>query len=428
MTTGNESNPKLSLSTRTYSRALDCIQCGLCLPGCPTYTQSGLETDSPRGRIRLIKAAADGRIELADPAAQHLDLCLDCRSCETACPSGVVYHELIEAARVHLDAGRPRRWSDQIVEWFFYRVFAFPKRLRAALFPVRLLQRVGLWRAALWLGEKLLPDRLAKMAQMLPKQGMLWPRSPAQRHAPQGAHQMTVGYFTGCIGSVIQPRVQRCTIELLQYLGCEVVAPRTQCCCGAIHHHGGRLDPARAMARQNIDAFEGLDAVVTDIAGCGAMLKEYARLLDDDDRALRFAERVCDISQLLETLRLPIPKHPVAMHATYHDACHLVHGQGITAAPRRLLRMIDGLKLMEMCESDICCGSAGTYNLTQPDMSRKLAERKLAHIRETGCGVCITANVGCAMQIESVARQAKMKLQVLHPVELLHRAYLGSHD
>lgn len=423
-------NPTLQLEPRTYARALDCIQCGLCLPSCPTYTQSGLETDSPRGRIRLIKAAADGRIELADPAAHHLDLCLDCRACETACPSGVVYHELIESARVHLDSKRPKRWSDRLAEWFFYRVFPKPSRLRWALLPARLLQQLALWPATLWLARRLLPDRLAKMAQMLPRRGAVWPHPPAERHAPQGPRRMRVAYFTGCIGSVVQPHIQRCTIELLRYFGCEVVVPRKQVCCGAIHHHGGRMTEAAELARRNIEAFTGYDAVVSDIAGCGAMLKEYARLIGSDGgwaaRAEDFALRVRDVSELLGSMELPIPRQPVPMRATYHDACHLAHGQGITDQPRRLLRMIEGLELVELRESDICCGAAGTYNLTQPDMSRDLAERKLAHIRATGCAVCITANVGCAMQIESFAREAGMNLRVLHPVELLHRAYVES--
>ncbi|MEX0746149.1 MAG: heterodisulfide reductase-related iron-sulfur binding cluster [Phycisphaeraceae bacterium] len=430
--------PALALDPRTYGRAVDCVHCGLCLPACPTYAENGLEADSPRGRIALMKALADGRIEPTESVTKHLDLCLDCRACETACPSGVVYHELIEETRERLPRPNKPKLADRLAQWMFRHVLTYPARLKLSLLPARLLQRVGLWdaltRSPL---ARLLPAPLAKMQQMLPADGPVWESRLAAHYpstATDGRATKRVALLAGCVGSVLFQQVNRQTIALLQRAGCDVFVPRAQGCCGAIHHHGGAVEAARRMARANIDAMldvdgQPMDAVVNNAAGCGAMLKEYDHLLRDDDdyrdKAKTFVAKVRDITELLVELDSPPPEHAVNRTAAYHDACHLAHGQGVVAPPRRLLGSIPGLKLVPLPESTMCCGAAGTYNLTQPEMARQLAERKLAHLRTTGAELCVTGNVGCAMQIAGEARRVGQPLEVVHPVTLLHEACFG---
>ncbi|MBI1337163.1 MAG: 4Fe-4S dicluster domain-containing protein [Phycisphaera sp.] len=427
----------LGLDERVYGRALDCVHCGLCLPACPTYTQNGLETDSPRGRIHLIKGLADGRVELTDAVHKHLDLCLDCRACETACPSGVVYHELIEEARTQLAPLRKGSLSQRLIEAFIHHVFPYPVRLKLVLLPAIALQRIGLWkpltRSFL---TRFLPAQLVKMQRMLPDRRLPWWEKPITgTNQPKEKH-MSVALLTGCVGSVLYQDVNRQAVELLTHLGCEVRSPVEQTCCGAIHHHAAAPTKARSLARQNIDALlpgddprDWPDWVVTNIAGCGAMLHEYDHLLRDDekyrDKAAAFALRVRDVTEVLVTLAPPPPGHEVNLTVTYHDACHLAHARKVTAAPRRVLSWVKGLNVITLPESDTCCGAAGTYNLSQPEMATQLAERKLAHIRSTEAEACVTGNVGCAMQIESEAHHAGLDLKLLHPVTILHRAYLG---
>jgi glycolate oxidase iron-sulfur subunit len=428
-----------------YVRATDCVHCGLCLPACPTYTQNKLETDSPRGRIHLMKGLADGRIDPTDAVVGHLDLCLDCRACETACPSGVVYHELLEETRRQLNTRRRRGLVDRLMRVIFFHLFPRPTRLKIALLPARVLQKLRLWRPVTRLIDPLLPTQLRKMRQMLPDDGPLWERTLATFHpardepATSDSHngtRMTVGFFAGCVGSVMFQDVNRKAIDLLTHLGCDVVVPRGQVCCGAIHHHGGDVEHARALAAANLKAFAAgpdgrpVDCVVTAIAGCGAALREYDHLLRDHAdhaAATDFTARVRDISELLAMLlaQRGSPPHAVERTVTYNDACHLLHAQGVSDPPRQVLAAIRGLKVATLTESDICCGAAGTYNLSQPAMATDLAERKLRHIQATGATTCVTGNVGCAMQITSEARRLGMELTVLHPVDLLHEAYFG---
>lgn len=428
----------LDLDKRTYDRSLDCVHCGLCLPACPTYTQTGLEADSPRGRIQLMKGLADGRIDATASVVEHLDLCLDCRACETACPSGVVYHELIEETREKLHVSRPRTLTDAIVEAMFLHVFTHTTRLRLALLPVRLLQKLGLWQAITESPiARAMPDKLDKMRQMLPTHGPMWEK-PLEAYypanAPDGIRRARVAFLAGCVGSVLFQHVNRMAVRLLQHAGCDVIVPRNQACCGAIHHHAGHVDHARGLARLNIDVLmpdgeEPIDYVVNNISGCGAMLKDYAHLLRDDPvhgpKAESFVKKTRDISQLLVELKPVLPERTLSRTVTYHDACHLVHGQKVASAPRELLSWIKGLKVIPLRESDMCCGAAGTYNLTQPQMARDLAERKIRHIEATGARLCVTGNVGCAMQIQSEAERLGVELHVAHPVALLHEAYFG---
>jgi glycolate oxidase iron-sulfur subunit len=435
--------PALQLDPRTFDRALSCVHCGLCLPACPTYTQTFHEGDSPRGRIQLMRGLAEGVIEPTESVRQHLDLCLDCRACETACPSGVVYHELIEETRERLNRDVKLTLQGRFMQWIFFHVFIYPTRLKLALLPARLMQRIGLYGLMRRIGLfKVLPAQLRKMEQMLPATGKIWPRRLPERmwarKEPGGPinpdTRKIVTFFPGCIGSVMFEKVNRQAVELLNACGADVRIPRAQVCCGAIHHHNGHWEPAKEFARRNIDALIGAgmetpSLIATNIAGCGAMLKDYDHLLRDDpqyaERAKLFSSRVRDISQVLEELGLPEMTHPLNLTITYHDACHLAHAQRVTAAPRKLLAKIPGLKLVPLAESDMCCGAAGTYNLTQPAMARDLAERKLRHIAASGAGVCATGNVGCAMHIQSEAEAHGNSIDVVHPVELLHRAVFG---
>jgi glycolate oxidase iron-sulfur subunit len=434
----------LPMDPRTYDRALSCVHCGLCLPACPTYTQTGHEADSPRGRIQLMRALADGVIEATQSVRTHLDLCLDCRACETACPSAVVYHELIEETRALMAPAEARRLTTQgrFMRWVFFNVFVHPTRLKLALLPARVMQKLGVYPALRrWGMFDWLPAQLRKMELMLPEEGAIWPRALPARIAPRAplrgtAKRVRVGFFPGCIGSVMFEKVNRQAVELLAAGGATVIVPQAQNCCGAIHHHNGAWRQAAEFARRNVDAFlpeDGppVDFIATNIAGCGAMLKDYDHLLRDDPkyagRAKAFAKKVRDISEVLLEVGVPEMRHPVSATVTYHDACHLAHAQKVTVAPRKLLAKVPGLKLVPLAESDMCCGAAGTYNLTQPDMSSQLAERKLKHIASTGAQVCVTGNVGCAMQIQSEAAARGQKLAVVHPVELLHRAVFGDH-
>jgi glycolate oxidase iron-sulfur subunit len=433
----------LPLDPRTYDRALSCVHCGLCLPACPTYTQTFHEGDSPRGRIQLMRGMAEGVIQPTESVRKHLDLCLDCRACETACPSGVVYHELIEETRERLSRDVKLTFQARFMRWIFFHVFIYPTRLKLALLPARLMQKIGLYALLRKTGLfKLLPTQLRKMEQMLPTSGKIWPaRLPSSmpaRNQPRGpiSHdaKQIVAFFPGCIGSVMFEKVNRQAVELLNACGADVRVSRSQVCCGAIHHHNGSWEPAKQFARRNIDVILGTGSaspklIATNIAGCGAMLKDYDHLLRDDpqyaDRAREFSSRVRDISEVLLELGLPEIKHPVNLTITYHDACHLAHAQKVTAAPRKLLARIAGLKLVPLAESDMCCGAAGTYNLTQPEMATELANRKLKYIQATGAAVCATGNVGCAMHIQSQAQARAQQLQVVHPVELLYQAVFG---
>jgi glycolate oxidase iron-sulfur subunit len=402
--------PVIQLEREVYARALDCVHCGLCLPACPTYTSNGLEADSPRGRIMLMKGLTDGTTAATAAVVGHLDLCLGCRACETACPSGVVYHELLEAARPQLEPHRTRSLRDRLVMALVRHVFAYPWRLRLAMLPARVLQRLGLWRFV----------RHLPLAELLPAGKQTHPPLSPGVHRATGSRKATVGFFTGCVGSVLFNDVNREAVELLQHAGCDVVVPASQGCCGAIHHHSGDVKQARAMARANLAAFAEVDVVVTAVAGCGAMLREYPHLAGGGA-----AMQVRDISQMLDELGMAPPEHALQLTAAYHDACHLAHVQLVVDPPRRLLSRIPGLTLVPLAESDMCCGAAGTYNLTQPVMARSLGERKIRHIQRTGASACVTGNAGCALQIDATARRLGVKLDVFHPVTLLHRAVFG---
>ena len=447
----------LSLDPRTYELGLTCVHCGLCLPSCPTYVQTGHEADSPRGRIQLMLGLAEGKFDATPTVRKHLDLCLDCRACETACPSGVIYHELIEETRAKLSATEKRTPESRLMRWIFFNVMTHPRRLKLALLPARVMQKLGLYSLLRKSGIfNLLPPSLRKMERMLPPLSAESPVLSAEplgpsvlstqhsalstsRNTPtlalprstgRGDNSRAASLFPGCIGSVLFDKVNRQAVDLLRACGAQADIDRCSGCCGAIHLHNGDEHTAQNLARRNIDADSGNGLIVTAIAGCGAMLREYGHLLRDDPRyrekAAQYSARVRDISEALSELGLPEPKHAINQTATYHDACHLAHAQKVTAAPRNLLAKVAGLKLTPLPESDMCCGAAGTYNLTQPEMSQRLATRKLENIASTGATLCITGNVGCALQIQSEAAARGLKLRVVHPVEVLHAAMFGN--
>jgi len=420
-----------------YDLFLDCVHCGLCTSACPTYLETGDENNSPRGRIYLMRAIADGRLDLSSLVENHLDLCLDCRGCETACPSGVRYGRLIEPFRVEVSdwksaTGAATRlgWLDHLI---LNHLFAYPGRLRCALAPVRLLQ----W---LWLDRiaettrliRLLPRFLQRMYRLLPRKqrngGCLPEFLPAQ-----GTRRARVGLFTGCVADVLFRQVHWATARVLQENGCDVVVPRQQGCCGAIHYHNGAAAKTIEFMDRNANAFDldQLDAVVVNVAGCGAMLKDYTHIVQElvpgDEARLaaltRFTDKVRDVSEFLIELGPKTPSGSIPLRAAYDDACHLMHAQKLTDPPRQLLALVPDLQLIEVPESEICCGAAGSYNLTEPEMSDRLARRKVANIRQTEAQAVLTANAGCALQIQASLRSAGLPLWVAHPMQVLDMSY-----
>jgi glycolate oxidase iron-sulfur subunit len=415
-----------------YDLFLDCVHCGLCTASCPTYVELGDENDSPRGRIHLMRAVTDDRLPLTPQVRSHLELCLDCRACETACPSGVQYGKLVEPFRLAMEqvGDRPAKSSDWFHRGILFGLFPHPERLRWALVPARIAQRLRLDRLAEATGLlHLLPGRLRGLVQMLPPLSAALPALPP--HLPaKGTQRARVALFTGCVGDAVFRTTHWATARVLQENGCEVLVPRSQVCCGAIHFHAGSGQPAREMADANVAAFDldDVDAVVTNVAGCGAMLKDYGHHWRDDRQEQReaLAAKVQDVHQFLDNLGLIAPRGPLPCKATYHDACHLAHAQGVREAPRHLLGQIPGLQLVELPESELCCGAAGTYNLTQPEMAGRLGRRKLNNILQTQASVVITANAGCLLQIAKEARTRGHQLSVMHPMDLLDRSYRGA--
>lgn len=414
MTLPSTTAPKRFIAGEKF---LDCVHCGLCLNACPTYVELGTEMDSPRGRIYLMKHLEEGTMALTDDVARHLDLCLGCRACETACPSGVRYGELIEAARSYVETHHQRNWLDRLKRALVVMVFPHPWRLRVALAPLHVLETLG---ALAFL------RRVSSLVAMLP---FLRRGRPllSLNLAPKG-EQRRVGLLAGCVARVMFAETNRATVRVLNRNHCTVVVPKAQVCCGALYLHAGAREQAAACARANIDCFgDDIGAIVVNAAGCGATLKEYGELLADDplyaDRARIFAARVKDVTEYLADLPLEPPTKPIKARVTYHDACHLVHGQGVREQPRLLLKSIPGLTLVELTDADMCCGSAGSYNLTEPQMAARIGARKADRIRATGAGIVAAANPGCVMQIQASSRRAGIYVEVVHPVELLDRAY-----
>jgi glycolate oxidase iron-sulfur subunit len=410
-----------------------CVHCGLCLNACPTYRELGVEMDSPRGRIYQMVQVAEGQ-PIGDSYRKHIDLCLACRGCESACPSGVQYGRLVEAARADIEAHTTRPWLTRLVRNFVFRkLLPSPTLLTAAGAMLYVYQISGL--------QKLL--RVSGLMRLLGPLGAREALAPAAeipfffRHIgktfpPEGQRKYRVAMMAGCIANISFARLNEATVRVLRKNGCEVVVPAAQTCCGALHVHAGIRDQARRLARQNIDAVlahEGgdFDAIITNAAGCGSTLKEYDELLEHDpdyaQRARKFKSLMQDVTEFLAAIELNQDMAPLEATVTYQDSCHLAHGQKIRSAPRQLLRAIPGLTFREMPLSDICCGSAGIYNVLHTDLSMNILERKMDNVKLADAGIIATANPGCMLQLEAGVRKWGRRERVVHVVELLDEAY-----
>lgn len=412
---------------------LDCIHCGICLAVCPTYLQLGSEVDSPRGRIYLINAMEEGRISPASPVFErHMHMCLECRACESACPSGVRYSLMMNDARTTIrEKKKLSRW-ESFVRWLVFEI-AFPSRqvMHVSFRLLRFYQRSGIQKVVRSTRLlRLFSKRLQSMEALLPEVPKAASYSLPETAPRQGRGRAS--FFEGCIMPELFGSVHEATLRVLERNDVSVCSPSRQTCCGALHLHDGEMKGAMELARRNIDAFEndGADYIVVNAAGCGAMLKEYGRLLKDDPsyagRARTFSARVKDIAEFLETLGISKDMAPLKLRVTYDDPCHLLHAQGIKAAPRNLLKNIPGLEMLELQDADRCCGSAGIYNITQPEMSARILEDKIANIARTGAEVVATGNPGCMLQIQAGLRAKNLPVKVVHPIELLDQAYLKS--
>jgi glycolate dehydrogenase iron-sulfur subunit len=395
-----------------------CVHCGICLPQCPTYRVLGEEMDSPRGRLYLMRAVAEGRAQMSDTVVRHLDLCLGCRACETACPSGVRFGSLLEATRAQIER-RGRPWRRRLFASALSTVFPHPGRMSLALTLARGYRRSGLQRAVRASGALARAPQLAAMDALL--DDVPEAHSTPEFVPARGRSRGRVGVLRGCVQRVLFGDVNRDTAQLLSLAGWDVVMPRAQGCCGALDLHAGRLEQFRARARALAAAFpDDLQWIVTNAAGCGSAMREYGDWLPGDARVAGFAARTRDISEVLVDADLPL--RPLDVTVTYHDACHLAHGQKVRAAPRQLLARIPGLRLVELRDSDLCCGSAGVYNIQEPAMAERLLDLKIARIAETGASIVVAGNPGCLMQIAKGARTRGLALEVLHPVTLLARS------
>ncbi len=411
-----------------------CVHCGLCLPTCPTFAILGLEADSPRGRIRLMKTVWDGRMGAdADDFELHSYRCLDCRACETACPSGVEFGKLMEATRSQIELVRRRGRAERLIRRLAFRgLIPHPGRLFAFAWLGHLARLLGARAVLRLLGRRVaLARRLGDLLDLLPDRAPRGEPLP-KRFDARGQVRGRVALFTGCVMRAAFADTNAATARVLARNGIEVLVPERQTCCGALHAHAGERADARELARANIAALERceVDAFIVNAAGCGANLKEYGWLLKDDpawrERAERFAARVKDATEYLAAVGLAEPPGRLELAVTYDDPCHLIHGQKISEQPRELIRAIPGVRFVELGEASWCCGSAGTYNVTQPELSRQMLHRKIEHVTRTGADVLVTANPGCQMQIAAGLRAARSPIAVMHVIDLLDRSYGGA--
>ncbi|HEX7735396.1 MAG TPA: heterodisulfide reductase-related iron-sulfur binding cluster [Ktedonobacteraceae bacterium] len=457
----------LQRHTHTYDLMRQCIHCGFCLPTCPTYAVLGTEMDSPRGRIYQMQAVAEGRMSISSDFVEHMYCCLGCRACETACPSGVQFGKLIEAAReqIQLEATSTPALSEtsaptvtqhahseisvaqkpttplaeRVLRRFFFDLMLPSRRVTSLVFAgLKIYQRSGLQKLAQTTGliQRMdsLPTpfqgQLATPEALMPQaSGDLLPEPLPEITPALGPRHYRVGFISGCIMDQVYRDINEATVRVLSANGCEVITPSNQQCCGALHVHAGEGERGRVLARHNIDVFAkyDCDTIIINSAGCGSNLKEYGHLLRDDpayaERARVFSTRVKDISEFLISLDQQAALGELPCTVAYHDACHLAHGQKVKQQPRQLLRRIPGLKLVELKEADWCCGSAGIYNITNQEMASQLLERKMQNIIASKASIIATGNPGCMMQIALGARARGLDLQVLHPVQLLDEAY-----
>ncbi|MGC9948999.1 MAG: heterodisulfide reductase-related iron-sulfur binding cluster [Bryobacteraceae bacterium] len=407
-----------------------CVHCGLCLNACPTYRVLGVEMDSPRGRIYQMAQVAAGA-PIGPSYIEHIELCLACRGCESACPSGVQYGKLVEAARAEIEGAAVRtRGGQRLRRFVFGHLLQSPALMTGLGALLYLYQGSGLQKLVRGLGFLKLLGKLGDVEQLAPPAeppfffGKIGKTFPAE-----GKQRYRVAFMAGCIANVCFARLNEATVRVLQKNGCEVVVPAGQGCCGSLHVHAGLRDEARALARRNIDALAegGYDAIVTNAAGCGTTLKEYGELLEGDPeyaaRAREFSQHMRDVTEFLASIELNRAMKPLPLTVTYQDSCHLAHGQRIRTAPRKLLESVPGLTFREMPLSDLCCGSAGIYNVVQNEMSMQILERKMECVNRTGADVIATANPGCMLQLRAGAAMHGKGQRVVHVVELLDEAY-----
>lgn len=418
------------LDERDYEALVKCVHCGLCLNECPTYRANGLEPDSPRGRLYLIRAVSEGTLPVTDDVVDHLQKCLVCRACETACPSNVQFGQVMEAARHQLleSHSTPKR---RFLSWLAFRqLFPYPSRLKLVGKALRLYQHSPMPLVTDLLTRwKLLPRRLSVMEKMSPRlSDRFFEIPPTERVPARGERRHTVGMVSGCIMPLAFAETNDATVRVLTANGCDVILPRAQRCCGALAAHSGDGDASADLARANIDAFDAfgfdkLDSIIINAAGCGAQLKQYGHMLHDDpryaERAARFAAKVEDISEFLARVGLTAPLGEVNRTVTYQDACHLYHGQKIRTEPRELLYSIPGLDLVEMRDSQRCCGSAGIYNIVQPEMSMEVLDAKMENVLATGTDCVVAGNPGCLLQLNLGLKQAGHEPAAIHLVDLL---------
>ena len=401
-----------------------CVHCGFCLPACPTYVLWGNEMDSPRGRIYLMKMASDGATAMTDKWVQHIDTCLGCMSCMTACPSGVDYGKLIEATRAQVERRHPRPMGERFQRWMIFNTFPRVDRLRILRPLLRAYQKSGL--QALVRGSgllKLFPKQVSAMEALMPNLGAgqsIAPVSPAS-----GQQRKRVGLLLGCVQREFMPEINAASVRVLAAEGCEVIAPPDQPCCGALMVHAGEETPALALARRVIDVFERakVDVVITNAGGCGSNVREYGYQLRDDpqyaERAARFSAKCRDVTEFLEELGSRTERKPLNLRVAYHDSCHLQHAQRVRTQPRALLSAIPGVEMQDLPEAALCCGSAGIYNLVQPETADALADRKAQHITATRPDVVATGNIGCMLQIAAALARQGQKTPVLHTIQLI---------
>jgi len=407
-----------------------CVHCGFCLPVCPTYVLWNEEMDSPRGRIYLMKLASEGAAAMSPQWVSHFDTCLGCMACMTACPSGVDYGKLIEATRAQIERNHPRSLGEKLHRRFLFAVFTRPDRLRFLRWPLLAYQKSGMQALVRGLGLlRLFPKQLQAMEMLMPK---LQARDRIPEVTPaQSAKRQRVGLLLGCVQREFLSQVNAATVRVLSAEGCEVVAPKEQLCCGALMVHAGEENGALESARKMIEVFEraNVDMIVTNAAGCGSNVKEYGHLLRDDpkyaDRAKVFAGKCKDISEVLTALEPRAKRNPLPMRVAFHDSCHLQHAQGVRTQPRQLLSGIPGVELAEIPESAICCGSAGIYNLVQPNAANALGDRKAQLIFPLNAEVVATGNPGCFLQLQSSLARAGQAVPVVHTIQILDASIQG---
>jgi glycolate oxidase iron-sulfur subunit len=409
-------------------KLLACIHCGLCLEACPTYVITGNENDGPRGRLYLMRAVAEGRLENTSEAFRtHIDRCLGCRACEQVCPAGVEYGQLLEHSREELLHAQPKNGlTDKALRFALRHLWLSPARLRLFFAGARVFRDLGL--ARLLLKSRLFPRRSSFALALLESSRPIFTKRKSTRPVQSNPAPENVDLFTGCVGEGLFARVNRATERVLRANGFNVAAPKEQVCCGALHAHAGDLEGARELARKNIAAFNSGAPIVTNAGGCGAMLATYGHLLENDpdvaEAAADFSRRVRDVSQQLQTCEArSVPSAAPFERVTYDTSCHLLYGQKAGEASQEMLRCAVGPNFVPLEGTERCCGAAGIYNLLQPELSGRVLQEKLDHVRETNADILATGNPGCQMQIGAGARLAGLKLQVCHPIELVDEAY-----